>query len=78
VQPGENPDPVVRYWANSQKDVDVASSANWGIYGPYLGYHWGFVYNSMESYAAHQGMLAIELIAAKPAASSGACLPVSS
>ena len=25
----ENPDLVVRYWANSQKDVDVASSANW-------------------------------------------------
>ena len=65
VIPEENADLVVRYWANSQKDVDVASSANWGVYGPYLGYHWGFVYYSMESYTNHQGMLAIELIAAK-------------
>lgn len=65
VQPEENPDLVVRYWANSQKNADVASSANWGVYGPYFGYHWGFVYYSMESYTTHQGMLAIELISAK-------------
>ncbi len=65
VQPEENPDLVVRYWANSQKNADVASSANWGVYGPYFGYHWGFVYYSMESYTTHQGLLAIELISAK-------------
>lgn len=65
VKPEENPDLVVRYWANSQKDVDVATSTNWGVYGPYLGYHWGFVYYSMEAYTNHQGMLAIELIDAK-------------
>jgi hypothetical protein len=65
VPPGENPDLVVRYWANSQKDADVASSANWGVYGPYFGYHWGFLYYSMETYTTHQGMLAIELISAK-------------
>jgi hypothetical protein len=65
AQPEENPDLVVRYWANSQKNADVASSANWGVYGPYFGYHWGFVYYSMESYTTHQGMLAIELISAK-------------
>jgi len=65
VPPEENPDLVVRYWANSQKDVDVAGSANWGAYGPYFGYHWGFAYNSMDTYTTHQGMLAIELIAAK-------------
>jgi hypothetical protein len=65
VPPQENPDLVVRYWVNSQKDVDVASSANWGVYGPYFGYHWGFVYYSMESHTTHQGMLAIELIDAK-------------
>jgi len=65
VNAEESPDLVVRYWANSQKDVDVASSANWGVYGPYLGYHWGFVYYSMETYTNHQGMLAIELIGGK-------------
>ncbi len=65
VKPDKNPDLVVRYWANSQKDVDVASSATWGVYGPYFGYHWGFIYYSMEAYTNHQGMLAIELIDAK-------------
>jgi Domain of unknown function (DUF4136) len=78
VIPEENADLVVRYWASSHKDVDAASSANWGVYGPYLGYHWGFVHYSMESYTNHQGMLAIELITPKPAGWRGVCLPVSS
>jgi uncharacterized protein DUF4136 len=75
VKPEENPDLVVRYWANSQKDVDMAASANWGVFGPYFGYHWGFVYYSMETYTNHQGTLGIELIDAN---SPGACSLVSS
>jgi len=62
VQPEENPDLVVRYWVNSQKDVNVAGSTNWGVYGPYYGYHWGFVYYSMDASTTHQGTLGIELI----------------
>jgi Domain of unknown function (DUF4136) len=62
--PEENPDLVVRYWANSQKNFDVAASTNWGVYGPYYGYHWGFVYYSMDTYTTHEGTLGIELIAA--------------
>jgi Domain of unknown function (DUF4136) len=64
VRPGENPDLVVRYWANSQKNFDVAASTNWGVYGPYYGYHWGFIYYSMDTYTTHEGTLGIELIAA--------------
>ena len=62
--PEENPDLVVRYWANSQKNFDVAASTNGGVYGPYYGYHWGFVYYSMDTYTTHEGTLGIELIAA--------------
>jgi len=62
VQPEEKPDLVVRYWVNSQKDVNVAGSSNWGVYGPYYGYHWGFIYNSMDYSTTHQGTLGIELI----------------
>jgi hypothetical protein len=62
VTPEENPDLVVRYWANSQMDVNVAANTNWGAYGPYVGYHWGFVYNSMDASVTHQGTLSIELI----------------
>jgi hypothetical protein len=62
VTPEENPDLVVRYWANSQMDVNVGANTNWGAYGPYVGYHWGFVYNSMDASVTHQGTLSIELI----------------
>ena len=62
VKPEENPDLVVRYWVNTQKSVDVGSSANWGVYGSYYGYHWGFIYYSMDTYTNHQGTLGIELI----------------
>ncbi len=65
VQPEENPDLVVRYWANSQKDANVAATANWSVYGPYFGYHWGLGYYSMDTYTNHQGTLGIELIDAK-------------
>jgi len=62
VKPEENPDLVVRYWVNSQKSIDVAGSANWCVYGSYYGYHWGFIYYSMDTYTNHQGTLGIELI----------------
>lgn len=62
VTPEENPDLVVRYFVESQKSGGVASSANWGVYGPYYGYHWGFVYYSMETSTTHMGTLGIDLI----------------
>jgi hypothetical protein len=64
VTPEENPDLVVRYWANSQKNFDAAASTNWGVYGPYYDYHWGFTYYLMDTYTTHEGTLGIELIAA--------------
>jgi hypothetical protein len=66
VKPEENPDLVVRYWVNGQTtDVNVATNANWGVYGSYYGYHWGFIYYSMDTSTTHQGTLGIELIDAK-------------
>jgi len=62
VKPDENPDLVVRYWVNSEKDFNVAANTNWGVYGPYYGYHWGFMYYSMDTYTTHLGTLGIELI----------------
>jgi hypothetical protein len=43
VKPEENPDLVVRYWVDSEKNVGAAPSTDWGVYGPYYGYHWGFL-----------------------------------
>jgi hypothetical protein len=64
VMPEEHPDLVVRYWVNTQTNVDVAASTNWGNYGPYYGYHWGPIYQSMSASTTRQGTLAIELIEA--------------
>jgi uncharacterized protein YheU (UPF0270 family) len=62
VTPDEDPDLVVRYIVESQKNVSVATNTNWGSYGPYYGYHWGFIYYTMETATTHMGTLGIELI----------------
>ena len=62
VTPEQDPDLVVRYFVESQMGVDLATNANWGAYGPYYGYHWGFVYYSMDASKTHLGTLGIDLI----------------
>jgi uncharacterized protein YheU (UPF0270 family) len=62
VTPEQDPDLVIRYFVESQKGVNVATNTNWGVYGPYYGYHWGFIYYSMETSTTHVGTLGIDLI----------------
>jgi hypothetical protein len=64
VQPNANPDLAVRYWANSQVQVNVATTDNWGPYGPCLGTYWGFMYDTMSASSTREGML-VDLIDAK-------------
>jgi hypothetical protein len=62
VTPEQNPDLVVRYFVESRIGVEVATNTNWGVYGAYSGYHWGFIYNSMETATRHLGTLGIDII----------------
>jgi hypothetical protein len=62
VNPGQNPDLIVRYWANPETQVDVAVMGNWGPYGPYIGNDWAPSYNSVTSTSHHLGMLILDLI----------------
>jgi hypothetical protein len=62
VQPDENPDIVVRYWANSQTQLVVGSNLNWGVYSAYIGSYWAFTYYSVEANAGREGSLQIDLI----------------
>ncbi|HET7106252.1 MAG TPA: DUF4136 domain-containing protein [Candidatus Acidoferrum sp.] len=62
VNPGQNPDLIVRYWANPETQVDVAVMGNWGPYGPYIGNEWGIVYNAVSSSSHHLGTLILDLI----------------
>jgi hypothetical protein len=62
VNPGQNPDLIVRYWANPETQVDVAVMGNWGPYGPYIGSNWAYVYNAVASTSRHLGTLIIDFI----------------
>jgi Domain of unknown function (DUF4136) len=62
VNPGQNPDLLVRYWANPETQVDVAVMGNWGPYGPYIGNGWASVYNAVTSTSHNLGMLILDMI----------------
>jgi hypothetical protein len=62
VNLGQNPDLIVRYWANPATQVDVAVMGNWGPYGPYIGNDWSSVYNAVTSTAHQLGTLILDLI----------------
>ena len=62
VNPGQNPDLIVRYWANPETQVDVSVMGNWGPYGPYIGNDWASAYNAVTASSHHLGMLILDLI----------------
>jgi hypothetical protein len=62
VKPEENPDLVVRYWANSSTQVDVAVAGNWGPYSAYVGGDWSFLFESVSASSKKEGALIIDLI----------------
>ena len=62
VQPEDHPDLVVRYWANSQSHATTAVNTNWGPYGPFIDYYWGYWYTSVTAMSTRTGSLQIDLI----------------
>jgi Domain of unknown function (DUF4136) len=62
VQPNQNPDLVVRYWANSQTELAASANANWGPYGPFVDSYWGFWFDNITTMSTRTGSLQIDLI----------------
>jgi hypothetical protein len=62
VKPEEHPDLVVRYWANSSTQLDVALAGDWGPYSAYVGSYWGFLFESVSASSKKEGALIIDLI----------------
>jgi hypothetical protein len=65
VKPDEQPDLVVRYWANSQSQVVSPSAGTWGQFGQYVSDYWAYTYDLMKSESALDASLVIDLIDAK-------------
>jgi hypothetical protein len=62
VQSNDNPDLIVRYWANSSTQINVSAMGNWGPYGAYIGSYWGFLYDTVTATSQREGSLLLDLI----------------
>jgi len=62
VKPAENPDLVVRYWANSTENADVSAMVNFSVYQPFIGSYWGYWYTTISVTSQRQGSLMVDLI----------------
>jgi uncharacterized protein DUF4136 len=62
---GENPDLAVRYFANSQSDVNVGAAGDWGGFDPFIVDYWTYTYQLWAATATREGSLLIDLIDVK-------------
>ena len=62
VQPGQNPDLVVRYWVNPSSQVNVATMGNWAPFHPYIGSYWAETYNYVTASSGKDNSLIVDLI----------------
>ena len=58
----QNADLVVRYWASTSQQVNLAVMGNWGPYGPYVGSYWRWMYDTMSASSAKEETLIVDLI----------------
>jgi hypothetical protein len=62
VKADENPDLAVRYWVNTQSDVDYAPTGNWNGFALYVGDYWAYTFDLMNATNTQEGSLLIDLI----------------
>jgi hypothetical protein len=62
VKPDQQPDLVVRYWANSQSQVVSADAGAWGGFGLFVGSYWAYTYDLMSAQTRLDASLVIDLI----------------
>ena len=65
VNPDQNPDLVVRYWAIPEGQVNVGVMGNWGPYRAYIDGPWASVYGSVPASNRRETTLVLDLIGAK-------------
>jgi Domain of unknown function (DUF4136) len=65
VRPDQNPDLVVRYWVNTQTDVDYAPTGIWNGFALYIGDYWAYNFDLMNAQKTEGGSLLLDLIDVK-------------
>ncbi len=65
VRPGQNPDLVVRYWVNTQTNVDYAPTGEWNGFALYIGDYWAYNFDLMNAQELNEGSLLLDLIDVK-------------
>jgi hypothetical protein len=62
VQRNQNPDLLIRYWANTSQQVNPAAMGNWGAYGPFISSYWSRMYDAVSGASGKETTLVIDLI----------------
>jgi Domain of unknown function (DUF4136) len=62
VQMNQNPDLLVRFWANPSAQVNVATMGEWGAYKPYIDSYWARTYEEVSTSSRKEGALLIDLV----------------
>ena len=62
VKPDQQPDLVVRYWANSQSQIVSAAAGAWGGFGLFTDSYWAYTYDLMSAETRLDATLVIDLI----------------
>ena len=65
VRRDQNPDLVVRYFANSQSEVNFAATGDWGGFDPFIADYWAYTYEIWNASTTREGSLMIDLIDVK-------------
>jgi len=62
VKPDQQPDLVVRYWANSQSQIVSPALGSWDQYGSFLVGDWAYTYDLMKAESSLDASLVIDFI----------------
>jgi hypothetical protein len=65
VMPDQKPDLVVRYWVNTQSDVDYAPTGIWNGFALYIGDYWAYNFDLMNAQNTQGGSLLLDIIDVK-------------
>ena len=62
VSLNQNPDLLIRFWANPSSQVNVATMGEWAGYEPDIDGYWAWTYNEVSASSRKEGALLIDFV----------------